>query len=68
MGDRADAIHVYVGMRGDRHAGPHPTIVSVESSSAVGGYAVDLRAGYCTCPAGRYARCKHKDLFGPEAS
>ncbi|HEY3545815.1 MAG TPA: hypothetical protein VGK17_06950 [Propionicimonas sp.] len=65
---RADAIYVYIGVPGDRLAGPRPTVVSVEASNGAGAYAVDLRAGFCTCPAGRYGRCKHKALFPPAAA
>jgi hypothetical protein len=62
-GKSTKSIFVYLGERGDRLSGPAPTIVSVESSSGNGAYAVDLRRAFCTCPAGRFSICKHKAAF-----
>ena len=56
-------ITVYILGRGDRVG---RNLVSVTSSRGRRGYVVDRRrkVPLCTCPAGRYAPCRHKKALG----
>jgi hypothetical protein len=54
---RADEIVLFLPERGDRYGG---TLLPVTSSDGQRRYWVDQRRDLCTCPAGRWARCRHR--------
>lgn len=56
-------INVYVPGRCDI-LGPDGNLVLVSSSDGQRRYVVDRRHGGCTCPAGRFMRCRHQQLVG----
>jgi hypothetical protein len=56
-------VNIYVPGRYDV-LGEHGNLVIVPSSDGQRRYVVDRRHGGCTCPAGRFVRCRHQQLVG----
>lgn len=56
-------INIYVPGRYDV-LGEEGNLVIVPSSDGQRRYVVDRRHGGCTCPAGRFMRCRHQQLVG----
>lgn len=54
---REDEVFLYLPERGDSYGG---TLLPVISSDGRRRYWVDQRRDLCTCPAGRWARCRHR--------
>lgn len=62
---KAETVTLYVPERGEHAPDTRgSSLVRVASGDGRRSYVVDRRRGLCTCPAGRYVRCKHQRAIG----